>query len=138
MKIPKKFLNLNGDIIRHYELFIPKAGGKIKELYYESPVLISNHKEVIISNDYGSFVKLVIRKTRHDDKSSSIGYVHSYVRNWGNSLLEYNGLVGAIYSFQSEKVCRRRVVNDLKKLIEREYGAYGIMLDTLNEFIRNK
>lgn len=134
MKHLKKYLKNSGQIIRHYEMFIPKSGKEIEVTYRELPVLISSENSVVVAS-YSSFLTLSIKKRRGDCNSTTIGNPHSYVRRWGSSLSNYDGLVASIFSYQSEKIVKRRVHNALSKLVEKEYGSYGAMIDKLNAFL---
>lgn len=135
MKHLKPFLQNTGQIVRFYEVFIPKSGKKIETRYHEMIVLLTHkNNSVILHKEYNKLYTINIKKDRRSD-DEAIGHVKSYVRNWGSGLLDYNGLVGVCYSYQSEKIVKRRVHNSLKKLILKEYGAYGIMIDRLEALI---
>ncbi len=135
MNTLKKFTNQTGQIVRHYEMFIPKSGAAIKTEYHEFPILLSHDNNIVIFNNYKKFQLLDVKKKRHDDRNYVLSNVHTYVRNWGSCLLEYNGLVSSIYTLQSEKIAKKRVHEALKKLIIREYGAYTGMLDRIETFL---
>lgn len=135
MKDLKKFTKNTGQTVRYYEMFIPKSGAAIKTVYYEVPVLLSHENNVVIFDNYKRFKLLNVKKKRGDDGCSVLSNVHTYVRNWGTGLLEYNGLVASLYTLQSTNITKKRVHAALKKLIVKEFGAYTSMLDKIDSFL---
>lgn len=130
-----KFTKNTGQIVRFYEMFIPKNGDNIQTIYKEMPVLLSHDNNVVVFDQYKKFQLLNIKKKKGDDHHYVLGGVHTYVRNWGGVFLHYDGIVGSAYSYQSEKVIKRKVHNSIKKLIQKEYGAYGLMIHKLEQFL---
>lgn len=134
----KKFTKNSGQIIRYYEIFIPKNGGKIKTQYKEMPVLLTCDNNVVVYGQYSRLELLDIKKKKGQDGNSVIGNPKAYVRNWGESLFSYNGLCAHIYSYQTEYMVKKRVHNAIQKLIAKEYGAYTSMSVRLEHFLRGE
>lgn len=132
----KKFTKQSGQIIRYYEIFVPKSGSRIKEEYYEFEVIISHDNNLVILDQYKKLKLLNIKKVKHTTDGETISNVNAFVRDWGKSLLEYSGVCACLYTFQSEQITRKRVHTALKKLIQREYGAYAEMSDRLDAFLK--
>jgi len=103
----KKFTKNSGQIVRYYEIFIPKSGGKIETKYKEMPVLLTCDNNIVVYSQYGKLELLDIKRKSGQDSNNMLGQPKAYVRNWGQSLFSYNGLVGALYSYQTEYMVKK-------------------------------
>jgi hypothetical protein len=133
----KKYTRETGQIVRYYEVFIPKSGAKPEITFIETPVLLANGNEIVVMGQYNRFQLLQIKKTKYNESSTTLSQCKAYIRQWGPGLRNYDGLMGHLWTYQSEKIVKRRVHTAMRKVIYKEYGAYGVMVDKFEEIVSN-